>query len=121
MPPHWHNRFAETFDLISGSMSVYSNKELDLDALEASVKKLEIGTKVTIEPGLYHKYKAGDEDTVLRAIVTPGDADFEKLLKILNGLAADGKLESLGNDMTKEKKLHYPYRSNLPFRGTSAK
>ncbi|ORY59318.1 uncharacterized protein BCR38DRAFT_446265 [Pseudomassariella vexata] len=95
VPPHFHKRFSESFDLISGSMSVYSSTSPELDALEASAKKLEIGKPVTVEPKVYHQYKVGGEQTVLRRILTPGDANFERLLKILNGLHADGKLAEM--------------------------
>ncbi|GAD99735.1 hypothetical protein AOR_1_204074 [Paecilomyces variotii No. 5] len=101
VPPHFHSRFSETFDLISGSISVYNSTEPDLDVLEASAQKLEIGKKVTVEPGWFHKYIVdGEEQAVLRAIIKPGDADFERLLKILNGLDADGELASMGDSVT---------------------
>ncbi|CAI6095120.1 unnamed protein product [Clonostachys chloroleuca] len=99
VPPHFHSRFSETFDLISGSMSVYDSSEPDLDALEASAQRLEVRKPVTINPGQYHKYLVGDEETVLRVVVTPGDADFERLLKIMNGLDADGELQKLGDSV----------------------
>ena len=100
VPPHYHNRFSETFDLIKGSMTVYCSDSADLGALEASAQKLEIGRKVTVEPGKYHQYKVGTtEDNVLRCIVAPGDADFERLLMIMNGLGKDGKLEELGDSI----------------------
>ena len=98
VPPHYHTRFSETFDLISGSMTVYKTDQPDLDALENSAMKVEIGKLKTVEPRLYHRYKVGDEMTTLRAIVTPGDLDFERLLKILDGLTRDGEIEKLGND-----------------------
>ncbi|KAL1849327.1 hypothetical protein Plec18167_000454 [Paecilomyces lecythidis] len=101
VPPHFHSRFSETFDLISGSISVYNSAQPDLDLLEASVQDLKIGEKVTVEPGRFHKYNVvGEEPAVLRVIITPGDADFERLLKILNGLAADGELETMGDSVT---------------------
>ncbi|KAI8622864.1 hypothetical protein F5Y19DRAFT_460767 [Xylariaceae sp. FL1651] len=99
VPPHFHNRFFETFDLISGTMSVYSCEKPDLEVLDASVQQLDVGKPVTVTPGLYHMYKVGQEDTVLRCTLTPGDADFERLLKILNGLDADGELAKLGNSV----------------------
>lgn len=99
VPPHVHYRFAETFDLISGSMSVFSSDTPDLDALQASAQPVEIGKQFTVPPGKYHNYEVGNENTVLRVIVMPGDADFERLLKILNGLAADGELEKMGNSV----------------------
>lgn len=107
VPPHYHSQFSETFDLISGSMKVYqvlsvddSSKSPDsLAALEASAQELKVGTTVTVQPGVYHKYLVGEDATVLRAVVEPGYADFERLLMILNGLAEDGRLEALGDSV----------------------
>jgi mannose-6-phosphate isomerase-like protein (cupin superfamily) len=95
VPPHYHERFSETFDLVTGSMKVYSTGSPDLEALEASAQELEVGKEVTVPPRRYHQYRVADEETVLRVTVTPGDADFERLLKIMNGLAADGDLDAV--------------------------
>lgn len=38
-------------------------------------------------------------DTVLRVVIAPGDADFERVLMIQNGLAEDGELESMGDSV----------------------
>ena len=99
VPPHYHTRFAETFDLLSGSISVYSSTTPDLDTLEASVRPVEIGKTASVEPGLYHKYEVGAEQTELRVILTPGDADFERALMIMNGLNADGKLAGMADSV----------------------
>ncbi|KAK6541611.1 hypothetical protein TWF694_007411 [Orbilia ellipsospora] len=99
VPPHFHTRFSETFDLISGSIKVYRTDNLDLEVLEASAQPLEPRVPVTVQPRLYHKYLGGDQDAVLRVILEPGDMDFERLLKILNGLDRDRKLEALGDSM----------------------
>ena len=100
VPPHYHNRFSETFDLISGSMQVFTTDEPDLAKLEASPQDLEIGKEVTVEPGRYHQYKVGiTENNVLRCTVAPGDADFERLLMIMNGLGRDGRLEEHGDSV----------------------
>lgn len=99
VPPHFHSRFTETFDLISGSISVYSSTTPDLHSLEASARPLEIGKTATVDPGLYHKYLAGDEQTELRVILTPGDADFERALMVMNGLEADGELAGMADSV----------------------
>ncbi|KFY73367.1 hypothetical protein V499_06537 [Pseudogymnoascus sp. VKM F-103] len=99
VPPHFHTRFAETFDLLSGSISVYSSTTPDLEVLEASVTPLEIGKTSSVEPGVYHKYQVGPEQTELRVIITPGDADFEKALMVMNGLHADGKMAGLADSV----------------------
>ena len=99
VPPHYHTRFSETFDLISGSMTVYQTDQPDVEVLEKSALSLEIGAPKTVKPLLYHKYTVGNEVTTLRATITPGDLDFERVLKILNGLAGDGEIEKVGNDV----------------------
>jgi hypothetical protein len=99
VPPHFHTRFSETFDLISGSIAIYSSDEPDLNVLEASAQELEVGKKVTVAPKRYHQYKVGSEEAVLRVIVTPGDADFERLLKIMNGFDEDGGLKKMGDSV----------------------
>ncbi|KAM0554012.1 hypothetical protein ACHAPJ_007087 [Fusarium lateritium] len=100
VPPHFHTRFSETFDLIEGSIMVHSNTDPDLEKLESSASLLQVGKRVTVTPRDYHKYKVSDEgEAVLRVILEPGDADFERLLKIMNGLAADNKLEQMGDSL----------------------
>lgn len=83
----------------------------DLDLLERSPQRLEPrgaqgegkgeeeAATATVPPGTYHKYVVGDADTVLRVVLAPGDAGFERLLMVLNGLAEDGELESMGDSV----------------------
>ncbi|KAG4271543.1 hypothetical protein FPRO04_14668 [Fusarium proliferatum] len=100
VPPHYHTRFSETFDLIEGSISVYKSTDPDVEALEASAQPLEVGKPQTVTPNLFHKYLVNDDGgAVLRVILEPGDADFERLLKIMNGLDADGKLAKMGDSL----------------------
>ncbi|KAF5646086.1 cupin 2 conserved barrel domain protein [Fusarium tjaetaba] len=100
VPPHFHTRFSETFDLIEGSISLYKSTDPDLDTLEASAQPLEVGKPQTVTPNLFHKYLVNcDGGAVLRVILEPGDADFETLLKIMNGLDADGKLAKMGDSL----------------------
>lgn len=99
VPPHFHETFSETFDLVSGSMRVYQTDQPDVEILEKSAVSLCIGEPITVQPLLYHKYAVGDEVTTLRCTLTPGNLDFERLLKILDGLARDGELEKLGDDL----------------------
>ncbi|KAG6363508.1 hypothetical protein INS49_008608 [Diaporthe citri] len=109
VPPHYHTRFSETFDLLEGSITVYSSAQAptaagdegaDLDLLERSAQTLRPGQEApTVPPGAYHKYLVGETDTVLRVVVSPGDAGFERLLMIQNGLAEDGELDSMGDSV----------------------
>lgn len=100
VPPHCHKGFSETFDLVKGSMTVYKTEKADVDILEASAQSLEIGDPQTVEPLMYHKYKVGDEVTTLRVTLKPGNLNFERVLKIMNGLADDGELEKYSDDVT---------------------
>ncbi|KAM3083241.1 hypothetical protein ACMFMG_003900 [Clarireedia jacksonii] len=99
VPPHFHTRFSETFDLIQGAITIYSSSSPDLDISSASAQELQVGKKVTVAPNRYHQYKVGSEDAVLRVIVTPGDADFERLLKIMNHFDDDEGLKKMGDSV----------------------
>ncbi|KAJ4396392.1 hypothetical protein N0V93_000611 [Gnomoniopsis smithogilvyi] len=102
VPIHYHDHFSETFDPLSGSITVFSSDQTH-DSEEAWISSassttLKAGQKAMVKPGQYHKYVAGsDEELVLRVVVEPGYLDFERLLMILNGLADDGKLEGMGD------------------------
>lgn len=99
MPPHFHTRFSETFDLIKGSI-VYRSDQADLEKIEASATDLKAGEPKTVEHLMWHRYTVGDEATTLRAILTAGDLDFERLLKIMNGLADDEELKKYADSTT---------------------
>ena len=100
VPPHFHLRFSETFDLLEGSLTVFRSSDPDLTTLEASRQDLRLRDPVTVEPGVYHRYVAGAEGPVaLRVVLMPGDKDFERLLMILDGLARDGELGAFGDSM----------------------
>lgn len=88
-------------DLISGSIKAYlspqpKGNEPDLGALQASEQVLEVGKQLTVPPKAYHQYITGNQDTTVRVTLSPGDADFERLLMIMNGLGEDGRLEAFG-------------------------
>ncbi|TVY60767.1 hypothetical protein LSUE1_G008432 [Lachnellula suecica] len=97
VPPHFHTKFSETFDLIKGAIKVYKTDQPDEEKLEASAQDLKVGEPKMVEPLMYHKYKVGEEVTALRVTLTPGNLDFERVLKIMNGLAEDGELEKFGD------------------------
>lgn len=103
VPPHFHAHFSETFDLVKGSLTVYTSTSPDLDVLGKSAKELEIGKPTVVPPKLYHTYRVGgtgeDDLATLRVTLTPGYPDFERLLMILNGLDADGELEKVGDSV----------------------
>lgn len=99
VPPHYHSNFSETFDLVRGSIKIYHAPRPDLEALETSACALPVGEPQTIKPGIFHKYSVGEEVTTLRVTLTPGSLDFERLLKILDGLAGIEELEASSEDI----------------------
>lgn len=104
VPVHFHDHFSETFDPLSGSITVYSSDQANDDEeawiSNASSTTLKAGQTAVVPPGQYHKYIAGPEGQLtLRVVVEPGYLDFERLLMIHNGLAEDGKLDALGNSV----------------------
>ena len=57
---------------------------------------------MTVQPGVIHRYVAGEAErgvVVLRCTLTPGNAEFEALLKIMNGMAEDGEMEGQGDSL----------------------
>lgn len=49
-------------------------------------------------PKAYHQYISGDGETTLRVTLSPGDADFERLLMIMSGLGEHGELEKISQN-----------------------
>lgn len=82
VPKHFHVLQDETFEVISGQLTVFS---------EGQTKKLSAGEKITLPKNVPHNHY-NNEDTAVTYIhsVTPA-LDFEFLIENLVGLAADGK------------------------------
>ncbi|KAL1864410.1 hypothetical protein Daus18300_007642 [Diaporthe australafricana] len=98
--PEPHQKLAVREEEQEGAPSPAGDEGADLDLLERSAQALEPRREVTVPPGVYHQYVVGgDADAVLHVVVTPGNADFERLLMVLNGLAEDGELESMGDSV----------------------
>jgi quercetin dioxygenase-like cupin family protein len=84
---HVHPNQSETFEVISGELSMKAGG----DTLVAKA-----GDVVTVAPGQVHKFwNAGDAPVTFRCTVAPA-LEFERFLETMFALAADGKLNKRG-------------------------
>ncbi len=87
-PLHYHKALTEMFEVVSGELGVEAARENHL---------LKPGSSVTVPPGTPHRfYNPGSEPVVFHTIITPGSSGFERSLRILYGLAADGLTDRKG-------------------------
>ena len=99
VPPHYHGRFDETFELINGSVSVHAEPPGTSElAFQSNLKSLEPGKPVTVPLGWYHQFVVGDETSTFKCTLEPGNFGFENMLKVLDGLKRDGQLDKLEED-----------------------
>lgn len=102
-PLHLHRTIAETFEVEQGAL------EMEVGSA-GNVRTLSAGDRVDIAPGLAHSFRnALSEPTVFVSTASPGAA-FEKFLRSMYGLAADGRTNADG--MPKDPRalaltLHY--------------
>jgi quercetin dioxygenase-like cupin family protein len=81
-PWHYHTLFAETFEILKGTLEVGKGKD---------VHQLKQGDIVTIQPNEKHYYhNVSNEECIVKATLSPGNKNFENSLFILKGLAKDG-------------------------------
>ena len=87
-PWHYHTLFAETFEILKGRLEVGKGED---------IHQLKQGDIVTIKPHEKHYYhNVSKEECVIRAILIPGNKNFENSLFILKGLAKDGLASAAG-------------------------
>ena len=87
-PLHYHNKFSETFRVLSGELLVTKNKVTHL---------LEAGDQITIERKEIHSFSnSGQSPCTLLVTLRPGSRDFETAMQVYNGLAQDGAARSSG-------------------------
>lgn len=86
---HYHNRFAEIFFPISGTLGVHREGE-DL--------KVESGDSVIVESGEHHRFfnPSDDEAVTFEVRLEPGAPGFEKALYLMYGLSRDGLVDENG-------------------------
>lgn len=99
VPPHYHSRFSETFELINGSVSVHTGPADTSElAFKSTLTPLEPGKPMTVPLGWYHQFIVGNETSTFKCTLEPGDIGFENMLKVLDGLKRDGEFDQLEED-----------------------
>lgn len=87
-PLHYHNNITETFSVLDGELCIEMNKE------KLVLKK---GESAHVPVYAHHRfYNDSGKPVKFRAEIIPGCPGFEKSVKIVHGLAKDGKCNSKG-------------------------
>ncbi len=87
---HYHETYAETFTAVDGRLGV----QLGRDAEEHF---LEPGNSLVVEKGQIHAFfNPTDTEITFKVELTPGHSGFEQSLRIMYGLAHDGKVNDEG-------------------------
>lgn len=87
-PRHYHSQMDETFTVMEGNLGVHLNgKDLILKP----------GERVTVKIGDTHRFfNSGMEATKFNLTFVPGHTGAENMLRIIYGLACDGKADKKG-------------------------
>lgn len=87
-PLHRHTEFAETFIAVQGELGLVVGKTTIF---------LKPGDEVTVPRGTVHRFFNRNDNAIkFRLLFTPGHTGAENMLRILYGLARDGKTNRKG-------------------------
>lgn len=87
-PWHYHTLFAETFEILKGTLELGKGKD---------IYHLKQGDLVTVDPNVKHCYhNISKEECMVKITLNPGNKNFEQALFILKGLAKDGLASRAG-------------------------
>lgn len=87
-PLHYHKNFSETFVVTEGVLTI---------TLKHRTISLTAGQKLTVEQGKAHRFSnESSAPVVFTTVILPGSEGFENSLRILYGLAGDGKADKKG-------------------------
>ena len=87
-PPHYHQLFSETFEVLTGALIVGQGTQ---------TLTLHAGQTATIRPGQTHSFRnASGKASLIKVTVSPGNREFEESLLIYKGLARDGLASASG-------------------------
>ncbi len=88
-PLHAHRALVERFETVSG--------ELFMDFPGRSVRRLAIGERLDIAAGAFHGFRnPGRHAVEFQSVIEPGE-NFEKFLRVMYGLANDGRTDGKGS------------------------
>ncbi|MFM9946410.1 MAG: cupin domain-containing protein [Saprospiraceae bacterium] len=84
---HYHKTFDETFTVQEGILGVEVDKQ---------ILHLKEGESATVQMGQLHRFfnPSATEKVVFNVLIEPGNSNFEKVIQIVYGLAADGRTTS---------------------------
>lgn len=83
-PPHFHRTYDEIFTMLEGSLQLESPKGVPIDLLPVK--------KYVVKAGQVHSFRNVSNAPVrIQTQIIPGNEGFENSLRILYGLASDGR------------------------------
>ena len=86
-PPHYHEDYEETLEVVEGALSVWAGK---------SKIVLNPGQSITAKRRQVHYFKnETDQPVVMKVIIEPGNDGWEKNVAVSQGLSKDGFAEKL--------------------------
>lgn len=103
--PHYHTLFAESFKLLSGSLTVITAPEGVLDTAAMEEYALEVGQTATIPRYTAHKFLAGPNGCRVLTSFEPAALGFERIALIMRGLQADANYHEFGSGANEENAL----------------
>lgn len=88
-PPHYHLKFDETFEVLDGELEMMTERLSNRQIVTP-------GTVISIPRGVLHNFRnASDKPVTFVSEALPA-AEFERFIRIMFGLGADGKTHSSG-------------------------
>lgn len=87
-PRHYHDRFAESFCVLSG--------ELELTVADAAPRNLRAGERLTVPAGTVHAFRNASAAPVTFCTEIIGGRGFERFIRGWYGLAIDGRSDRRG-------------------------
>ena len=103
-PWHYHTLFAETFEVLQGTLEVGKGK---------NIYQLKQGDTATIEPNEKHYFhNVSNSECVINVTLNPGNKNFENSLFIYKGLAKDGLASAAGTPKKFSDLVLFVYLNN---------
>jgi len=110
-PPHYHTDFSETFELVSGGITVFMSPDMKEENLAPI--KLEVGKPVTVPKNTLHSFTIPDEMTHVKVDFEPGSIGFEKTLLIMRGTQVDGVYTKFSSPESEDGAMFYAILGEL--------
>lgn len=79
--PHYYTLFNETFETLEGEINLWNGDSKII---------LTVGESGTIKKNTIHRYQVGAKETIDKLTYVPGNINFERAMKIIQGSHRDG-------------------------------